>query len=93
MQVNLICEEPNDHVLQDITNSHGNIAKDARSKRRLKLLQKRKFADLQVPNVNQTGIDMSQSQHENPSASQITAQSNQAAGNITKYIIHTHEVR
>ncbi|KAL0713323.1 hypothetical protein Bca4012_020301 [Brassica carinata] len=77
--VNLICEEPNDHVLQDITNSHGNIAKDARSKRRLKLLQKRKFADLQVPNVNQTGIDMSQSQHENPSASQITAQSNQAA--------------
>lgn len=80
MQVNLIREEPNDHVLQDITNSHGNIAKDARSQRRTKLLQKRKFSDLQVPNVNQT---LSQSQHKNPLASQTTAQSNQAAGNIT----------
>ncbi|CAN6818696.1 unnamed protein product [Brassica oleracea] len=76
-QVNRTNEEPDLNVLQDITNSSGNITKDARMQRRLRLLQKHKFGDRNIQEVNQTGISMIQSQnvHKLPSqGSQIETQ-------------------
>ncbi|KAF3598964.1 hypothetical protein F2Q69_00036125 [Brassica cretica] len=76
-QVNRTNEEPDLNVLQDITNSSGNITKDARMQRRLRLLQKPKFGDRNIQEVNQTGISMIQSQnvHKLPSqGSQIETQ-------------------
>uniref|UniRef100_M4EX36 Uncharacterized protein n=1 Tax=Brassica campestris TaxID=3711 RepID=M4EX36_BRACM len=90
-QVNRTNEEPDLNVLQDITNSNGNITKDARMQRRLRLIQKRKFGDRNIQEVNQTGISMIQSQnvHKLPSQGSRNETQNQNISVMENHPIET----
>lgn len=78
-------------MLQDITNSNGNITKDARMQRRLRLIQKRKFGDRNIQEVNQTGISMIQSQnvHKLPSQGSRNETQNQNISVMENHPIET----